>query len=239
MHISPAEPTLRVEISAQPNDTTCGPTCLHAVYRFFHDTVPLDTLIAEVPAFAEGGTLGVHLGCHALRRGYPVTLYSYNLRVWDPTWFNLSATELEEKLKARAAEQPGGRKRRDAVTAYRQFLKLGGAIKFADLTGSLIRHYLVQGFPILAGVSATWLYQGSREIPETNRDDDIRGDPVGHFVVLAGYDRERRAVNIADPYAKNPLARHYYSVSLERLSTALLLGVLTYDANLLIIKPRP
>ena len=34
---------------------------------------------------------------------------------------------------------------------------------------------------------------------ETNHDDDIRGEPQGHFVVLSGYRRETREMLIADP----------------------------------------
>ena len=32
-------------------------------------------------------TLAVLLGCHALRRGYEATIYTFNLQVFDPTWF--------------------------------------------------------------------------------------------------------------------------------------------------------
>jgi hypothetical protein len=56
--------------------------------------------------------------------------------------------------------------------------------------------------------------------------------------VLCGYDKQQRKVLVADPYLPNPLADdHYYDVELDRLVCAILLGVLTYDANLLIIEP--
>lgn len=124
------------------------------------------------------------------------------------------------------------------MQAYRQFILKGGEVKFDDLTPALIKQCLNGDQPILAGLSATWLYQSKREIPETCADDDINGEPVGHFVILSGYDRESKRVRIADPYLKNPLATHYYSADLGRLTTAILLGVLTYDANLLIIHPQ-
>jgi hypothetical protein len=76
-----------------------------------------------------------------------------------------------------------------------------------------------------------------REVPETNADDDLRGEPAGHFVVLCGYDKARRLVQVADPYQKNPLGDHlYYTVDIYRLMGAVLLGCLTYDANLLVIE---
>ena len=69
--------------------------------------------------------------------------------------------------------------------------------------------------------------------------DDIRGEPSGHFVVLCGYDRQARSVQVADPLLPNPVAPvQLYEIGIDRVLCAILLGVLTYDANLLIIQPR-
>ena len=78
-----------------------------------------------------------------------------------------------------------------------------------------------------------------RDVPETNLDDDVRGEPVGHFVVLTGYRKDTREVLIADPLKSNPLVgTRYYAVKTERLIGAILLGAVTYDANLLVIEPK-
>ena len=43
-----------------------------------------------------------------------------------------------------------------------------------------------------------------------------------------------------DPLEGNPLVRsRYYAVKVQRLIGAILLGIMTYDANLLVIEPRP
>ena len=58
-------------------------------------------------------------------------------------------------------------------------------------------------------------------------------------MVLKGYSRRRHRVRVADPYERNPLAPgREYQVPMDRLLNAILLGVLTYDGNLLIIRPR-
>jgi hypothetical protein len=58
-------------------------------------------------------------------------------------------------------------------------------------------------------------------------------------VVLCGYDPETRDVLVADPIRKNPLAgSQRYVISIDRVICAILLGIVTYDANLLIIEPR-
>jgi hypothetical protein len=73
---------------------------------------------------------------------------------------------------------------------------------------------------------------------DEGRDDDIRGDVEGHFVVLSGYDQVTHRVLIADPYSQNPMAGgNNYETDLDRVIGAILLGVITHDANLLIIEP--
>ncbi len=229
---------IKLEIQAQPDDTTCGPTCLHAVYRYYEDDVSLEQVISETPQLTEGGTLAAVLSAHALRRGYQTTLYTFNLNVFDPTWFQSPEVNLIEKLEAQQRAKNWARLQA-ATPGYIEHLKLGGRILFEDLTGSLIRRFLNRRVPILTGLSSTYLYAAMREFGPDCHPDDVRGAPAGHFVVLCGYDKARRKVRVADPYLANPLGEeHYYDVSLERLVCAILLGVLTYDANLLIVEPR-
>ncbi|MBM9537549.1 C39 family peptidase [Desulfobulbus alkaliphilus] len=225
------------EIAPQPDEITCGPTCLHAIYRFYQDPISLEQTIAEVSMLEEGGTLAVLLACHALERGYRATIYTYKLQLFDPTWASLSPTALAEKLKAQARYKPD-EKLRIATSAYLQFLELGGELRAKDLNGRLLRAFLNQGTPIITGLSATYLYRSPREYGPKCDYDDIRGEPSGHFVVLHGYDQQQRLVHVADPLQSNPLTgSRKYEASMDRVINAILLGVLTYDANLLIIQP--
>ena len=228
---------LHLDISTQPDDTTCGPACLHSVYDYYGDSISLYQVIKEVKSLKGGGTLAVLLGNHALKRGYRATIYTYNLHVFDPTWFT-GKVSLAEKLKAQTAIRHD-EKLAFATQGYLEFLENGGKLIFEDLTLGLIRHFLKKSIPILTGLSSTYLYRSVRENPENNLDDDIAGIPTGHFVVLSGYDRDKREVLVADPYKMNPVfADHYYLVSIARLLGAVLLGILTHDANLLIIEPQ-
>lgn len=229
---------LGVDVLPQPDNFTCGPTCLQALYGFYGDHLPLGTVIDQIQPLESGGTLAVVLGCHALRRGYGATVYTYNLHVFDPTWFAFEPAALVAKLKAQAEAREDGRLR-TAVQAYCEFLQLGGALYFEDLTPKLIREPLRNSTPILAGLSATYLYRTVREHGPTCEPDDLRGVPVGHFVVLCGHRKYGSEVLVADPLHPNPLApdRKYW-VGTDRLVNAILLGVMTYDANLLIIEPR-
>ncbi|NJL28686.1 MAG: hypothetical protein HC897_12735 [Thermoanaerobaculia bacterium] len=230
---------LELTIAAQPNETTCGPTSLHAVYRYWGDDLPLERVIDEVQGLETGGTLGVLLACHALRRGYRAALYTYNLNVFDPTWFQLSRADLRNRL-LRQLEHKTDAKLRLASEAFLDFLDLGGELRLVDLSPRLIRRLLDREIPILTGLSATFLYRSPREIGPRCDYDDIRGEPAGHFVVLCGYDPRSHKVTVADPLHPNPMSPgQLYSVPIERLTTAILLGVLTYDANLLVLEPKP
>jgi len=233
-----AEPGLGLTVDQQPDDVTCGPACLHGVYRYYGDDITLPEVAADLKMLDAGGTLDVFLANHALRRGYRATLYTYNLKLFDPTWFPLKRADMREKLRAQAACKRDP-KLRLATRGYDEFLERGGRLRFRALEPALLRRLLNRGTPLITGLSATYLYRSIRDLPETNEDDDIRGEPVGHFVVLTEYLRERKEVLVADPYISNPLAStRYYAVRIHRLIGAILLGIMTYDANLLVVEPK-
>jgi hypothetical protein len=230
-------PFLDIRILPQPDDVTCGPTCLQAVYRQLGRSMDLAQIISEVRGLPEGGTLAVYLGNHALKLGLKARVYTYHLKIFDPSWRGLAPDQLAAKLEAQL-EFKQGKKFEVASRAYIRFLQLGGEIVFDDLTPELFDIPFDAGLPVLTGLSATYLYDTRREF--TNRHnrtvyDDLRGEPAGHFVVLCG--RQDNKIRVADPYLGNPLAdeSHYYDVGVQRLIRAILLGVMTYDANLLVI----
>lgn len=232
------ETRINLPIVSQPDDVTCGPTCLQAIYAHYGDHCDVAELTNDIRMLPGGGTLDVFLANHALRRGYAARIYTYNLSVFDPTWFHVPGPDLAERLSAQAALKPDDARLQLATTGYREFLRLGGTIVFEDLTAGLIRRLMEDGTPALTGLSATYLYRMVREVPGSTDDDDLRGEPAGHFVVLCGYDPGAREVLLADPYADNPLGGQNYAVRTSRLIGAILLGVLTYDANLLVITPQ-
>lgn len=229
-----------LKILTQPDDSTCGPTSLHAVYRYFDDEISLNQIIKEVSFLEEGGTLAVYLACHALRRGYRAKIYCYNLHIFDPTWFLHDNHKIIQNLQEQLQYKTDP-KLQNASNAYIEFLQLGGELKYADLTLSLLKNFFKKGLPVLTGLSATYLYNCARErVNERNESlyDDIRGYPLGHFVVLCGLSPDQKNIIVADPYQENPFFRNnYYEVKVSRLINAIMLGIATYDGNLLVIQP--
>jgi hypothetical protein len=230
-------PRVDFQILPQPDDATCGPTCLHAVYAHFDDPLPLDAVIGEVEPLATGGTLAVNLARHALRRGYAASIYTYNLDMFDPSWFAPARQDLAHRLRAQA-EHKENRKLREATSAYLDFLALGGRVEHEELCREFVARLLEEG-PVITGLSATYLYSCPREVGDHQLvADDVRGHPTGHFVVLASYDADRDRVLVADPLKKRPgFESHLYSVGVDRVIGAILLGVLSYDANLTVLRP--
>ncbi|MCH8525294.1 MAG: C39 family peptidase, partial [Balneolales bacterium] len=141
--------SLSLKMQNQPDDYSCGPTCLHAVYNYYQKSIDLQQLIDETEKLEDGGTLGVLLANHALERGFRARIYSYNLLIFDPTWFDLPSIRLREKLVERARANPANERMTRAAEAYIRFLDLGGELRFRDLNIMLIRKYLVKGIPIL------------------------------------------------------------------------------------------
>lgn len=230
---------LPIEILPQPDDVTCGPTCLHAVYRFWGEDLPIDQIIREVrPPQESRGSLAVLLAQHALERGYRAKLYVYDLEVFDPTWFRPGvdvAAKLREQMAAKADTHLQFLSRE-----YLRFLELGGRLRYEELNTDLLRRLLERGTPVLTGLSATYLYGCSREVDDGDRVfyDDVRGGRTGHFVVLYGYHSDTREVLVADPLRENPgFGDQHYSVGASRLVGAIMLGVLSYDGNLLVLEP--
>jgi hypothetical protein len=233
------ETKLPFAILPQPTITTCGPTCLHSIYRYFNDSISLKQVISEVSMLEEGGTLAVFLANHALKRGYKATIITYDLSLFDPTWFESSDIDISAKLRQQAIVKRSGRLQL-ATRAFIEFLGCGGTLLFRDLNPSMIRRFLKSGLPILTGLSATYLHRCSRERGLDNIEDDIAGTSTGHFVVLYGYDKKERLVQIADPLSPNPISSiRYYKVRIDRLICSIMLGILTNDANLLIMNKKP
>ena len=233
----PARLRLPVEIDAQPDEVTCGPTCLHAVYRYWGSEETLEEVISRTRRLEHGGTLAVLLACDALRRGFDATIYTFNLTMFDPTWFR-PGIDIADKLRRQLAVKADPRLGHDTA-GYLEFLRLGGRLRLTDPSRTLLRGILRRRLPILAGLSSTFLYRSAREYGPDDRPDDVRGEPAGHFVVLTGYDRRARSIQVADPYDPPPHgpSRRYW-ISIDRVIGAILLGIVTYDANLLVISPR-
>ncbi len=236
---------IKLDIQAQPDDESCGATCLHALYRHWGNDVSLKEVVAGIELLESGGTIAELLACDALRRGFDATVYTFHLQMFDPTWFAVDGAvhdpaDLSERLQQQLSVKPDNLRLRVATRACQEFLRLGGTLRMQDLTIDLIIRHLSRGIPIIAGLSSTFLYREKRALPvPVSITDDVCGEPQGHFVMIVGYDSAKRELLIADPLDPNPpFHTAKFRLSMDRLMNAILLGILTHDANLLVVQPR-
>lgn len=228
---------LNLEVAKQPDDESCGITCLQAIYSYYGLEVSLEVLKGEVEHWQTGGTVSVNLARHALSRGFGAEIYTYNIKIFDPTWNALGSKELALKLRQRQ-KKLRSKKQKKVIGFYLDFLQAGGLLRFDDLDESLMDKLYGSRRPILCGLSSTYLYQTMRET-SNNVDNDILGQPVGHFVVVSGWNPKERMVTIDDPQQSNPFsATGTYKLPFTKFSNAVMLGILTYDENLLVISKK-
>jgi peptidase C39-like protein len=228
---------LDLHVSKQPDDESCGITCLQAIYDYYSHPTSLDKLKHEIEHWQTGGTVAVNLARHALTHGFEAEIHSYNIKIFDPSWNDLGPKDLALKLKKRQ-RKIRSKKQKQVIGFYLDFLRKGGVLKFDDLDEALFTRLFKAHHPIICGLSATYLYQQMRETPD-NQEDDIIGQPVGHFVVVSGWDPQSRTVTIQDPLRKNPLSDSgTYTLPFTKFSNAVMLGILTYDENLLVIRTK-
>ncbi|MCB9061294.1 MAG: C39 family peptidase [Halobacteriovoraceae bacterium] len=223
----------------QPDYTTCGPTSLHAVYSFYNDKIGLEQIVDDINQFDQGGgTLAVILGKHAIKRGYHATMFCFNIKVFDPSWFEKGNDFIRKCINKSIDTGKMSEKRLFTLKEYEEYLRFGGDLKFRDLSQELLKSVLDTKVPILTGLSSTWLYRDKREDPIKNEYDDILGSPAGHFVIIDGYENNGQ-FSICDPYQKNPInSTNHYLINGDRLINSILLGISSYDGNLLIIEKK-
>jgi Peptidase C39 family len=233
-----------IKINTQPNDETCGATCLHAIYRHYGLDISIEQVISGLRLSLSGGTLATLVGRHALEQGFKVTVYTNNLYVVDPSWFDVHGESDGSLLSAKLEEQLKYKDDKHIVSVSEsclEYFKLGGKMCFKTLDAQLLNSFFKRNIPIMTGLSATYLYRCPRELYTEEGVavyDDVRGTPCGHFVILCGYDEEKKHVVVADPHRENPLAHNnYYYVDIHRLINAIMLGVITSDGTLVIIEP--
>lgn len=244
----PPRRVLPVPRFAQPDDVSCGPTCLAQVLTYYGDLRPISSLTARIRRNRDGGTLAVHIAALALELGYQVRLYPFGVRVFDPTWWDCDGEELHDLLHARArrlVELGAPADEVESVEAWRDLIAAGGRVAFHEPTTQLVARVIDRGRPLIVGLNATWLYREIRHRPDDNQPDAFGGWPVGHFVVVCGYTGHGRHLHVRDPSEDAPEHLHpegahrgSYPVPGDRLIHAVLLGDLTRDAVMIEIWPR-
>lgn len=227
-----------LNILPQPDAESCGPACLHAVFRYFHQYTTLEEVIQGVGPKATGPVPMVHLAQDAIDRGFSATLHTCHFNIFDPGWKGLSKKGLLNKLRG-MMENLSDKKLMNALYAYIHFLHSGGSLLFDPIDQNLFNKYLCCGFPVLCRINAARHYDHQQDGPLDIHPHMAGRDTTGQaskFVVL--YSMHGDVVDVADPYPQNPLGDgHHYPVDAFHLLSSIEADKGTYDASLLVLSP--
>ena len=185
----------------------CGPTCLKEVFDFYNYKIDLKTIIKGTKSEKKYIDWDYKLGLFALKCGFKVDVYTLTTDIFDPTWYNFKKDVLLKQLKKRLNFVSKNNKKdvkdgyiwwwyKPALESIIKFIKAGGNIKFVPISKNLIIKLLKKGIPIIAPLNSTLIYKIRRVY--RNNFDDIKGEYVGHFIVISGYDSRKDKFILVD-----------------------------------------
>jgi len=234
---------LKIERAIQPDDSSCGPTSLKMALSFFKDDKSIDEIKKHVKMFKGIGCYDSHLALGAIELGYTPIVYSFNRRIFHPSWSDLNADKLLEKLIEKKKKLEGEKKKPDAnlsqlrkdlisIEGYIELLKKGVELHLSPLSRDLILKYLKEGLPVIVALDMSYLYSAP------NFDDEFEMEHTTHFVVIYGFDPSDNTFLIADPWYEIKLDNKNgkYKRDTDIIINAILYADYCNDADLLIIK---
>lgn len=221
----------KIEMPVQPSGTTCGPTSLYALYRYYGLDVTLDAVVDSVTTLPTGGTVDACLGADAIRRGFDARIVTTNLMMFDPTWAGLDMDSLLGKLSEMRTVYQRDNHKLSVITEYINFLRLGGTI---EIVGDMPSKH-IDMLPCICGLSYTALTNSVRYDNSTDVSTEF-GELLGHFVLVSQYDSLHREYTVADPWPGE--SGQHYNITEDELNRAMLFGTATNDGGLLFIAPK-
>ncbi len=133
----------------------------------------------------EYGTWSPYIGIYAMKLGYNVEIFTYDVSLFDPTWFNLSNKSLIKKLKI-AIKKIKDKDKKFGVRGYIDFLREGGKLTFKIPTKKILIKFLKKKIPPMAFVNSTAYYKRKRKDFKAGKRSEF-GEVGGHCIVISGY----------------------------------------------------
>jgi len=223
----------------------CGPFSLTQVFWYFNKNISPKKIVREIKRLASGGTCDSFLGLYAIKEGFKSEIIPYNINIFDPTWKDISSLDLIDKLEKRMKFEIN-KNLRERISGYINFLKRGGKIIFKPLSILTVLSYLKKGIPLISSLSLTALYEESRMVIYKRKNiikwyhDDVKGESVGHFVVISGYDHKKKLFKIKDSWHEIPYnfsKTGDYVVNIEHFFYSMMMGCLTGGGSFTIVYP--
>lgn len=230
---------MRLNILPQINHQLSGAETLRGIYAYYGEDISMDDLVVSTTRFSNRRLRPLALAIDALERGYAVTVHCCDTRIFDLSWMGLVSSELKEKLEYHKSKADSVHLTQ-TFDAYIQILEKGGTIDLSEINRAVIRKAVELKAPIIAAVSATHLFHSKREYLDSKDRpvlDDAKGKTAGHLVAVTAW--VGKEITLHDPYLANPITgKAKYKVYISRLMRSILLGVLSYDAQMVVITKK-
>lgn len=224
---------LAIESETQLDDISCGLCCLKMILDYYGNPRDLDTLREICPPFFDIGLYDSQLGKAAIELGFDATIYTYNYRIFHPIWNRLNSSDLIGKL---VIKQACTMTPHQALAArhYIEYLQEGGELLFYPLSKELVLAHLDRGIPLIAALDMSFLYDCVAFY------DEFSEYRATHFVIIHGFDPERNAFYMCDPWHSIPIPHEKgkYTVDADRVINAIFLGQDRNDSSLIVIQNK-
>lgn len=197
----------------QPTNTTCSPTALSMLLRYYGEEFNVADISAKVPQVKnekgeDCGTINQQMATWCISLGFDVVLYTADVQVIDQSWSKLTSTEVVERLEARKSgfkvPSLGELWNNAYCQAYIEFIRSGGELHIANAITSKLLYKMLEKGPVLPCLSFDTLYGIGRTInigEKETKPDDVNGKAWNHSVVIYGNDEQGNFL-VADPWEK-------------------------------------
>lgn len=206
----------------------CGVACFKMCLAHFNVSYDHATLLNEISnGSLKGGDWYFRIGLAALKRGLNPTIITRSIRLIDPTWYGYSQTEITYKLEQRLIYlETLGEDKKWEVEEHIQainYIKMGGLLEFKSLSPKVVIENLETGALVIAPINA------NLAIPNLQRrlssaPDDIKGEKIGHVVLVKGYTDTSFIVNDPGGLEMRLTKNYEYEILKEDLIEAVLRG---------------
>ena len=223
----------------------CEPACLAMVLAHGGVSIDMDALIQETATPRKYKDWEYLHGVAALRRGLRAYIVTRDPLLYDPSWAPLAPAQWVNRFRRRVEwvreETAAGRGEafpwffEAAHETALGFLDAGGEVVLRAPSLPLIAAVLSGGVPVIAPIQGA-LFYGDRF--HQRHQDEIRGMPYGHVVVLAGWAGAAGTVSrllVVDPSADSKVSGGRSWEDADEI----LYANLIYMAPLLLVSAKP
>lgn len=189
----------------QPTNVSCTQTATAMLLSHFDKKYNTATVLQSSPA-TEFGSSMQQLAIYCLDQGYDVDMYSFDTRILDLTWSNLSSDALIEKFEkiktVRNIESLGKNVTQQYIEGYVEFIKKEGKLYIQPYpTRELLKQLVTEG-PVCVAVNYTTLLGAGHTKNlglRASEQDDFENEVTTHAVLVYGLDDDNNFL-VSDPW---------------------------------------